>query len=82
MQFTRQKGLNAKLDGAQLERFCRLEDGVHQFLELACERLNLSARAYHRIIRLARTIADMGGGEEVEQKHIAEAIAYRSLDRR
>ena len=82
VQFNRQKGLNAKLDGEKLERFCRLEDGVHQFLELACERLNLSARAYHRIIRLARTIADMDGGEEIEQKHIAEAIAYRSLDRR
>ena len=80
-QHERQQGLNAKLSGSQLEMFCQLDDETHRFLEIACERLNLSARAYHRIIRLARTIADMEAASAIEQKHIAESIAYRSLDR-
>lgn len=81
VQYTRQAELNSKLAGAMIEKHCGLEEGIHQFLEIACERLHLSARAYHRIIRLARTIADMAGSHSIQQAHIAEAIGYRSLDR-
>ncbi|MBL4674392.1 MAG: hypothetical protein JKX81_19175, partial [Arenicella sp.] len=73
--------LNSNLAGVTLEEHCQLSDGIHQFLDMACERLHLSARAYHRILRLARTIADMSGKPSIEQSHIAEAIGYRSLDR-
>ena len=76
-----QASLNCDLAGLALEESCRLDDGIHQFLDMACERLHLSARAYHRILRLARTIADMSGKPSIEQSHIAEAIGYRSLDR-
>ncbi len=81
-QMNRQSGLNCDLAGASLERHCKLDDSIHKFLDMACERLHLSARAYHRILRLARTIADMDARDDIERPHIAEAIAYRSLDRR
>ena len=81
VQYQRQSVLNSKLAGVLIEQHCGLEEGIHQFLEIACERLHLSARAYHRIIRLARTIADMADSRSIEQAHIAEAIGYRSLDR-
>ncbi|MFT6406843.1 MAG: magnesium chelatase family protein [Arenicella sp.] len=80
-QLARQSALNNTLSGQGIEQYCRLEDEIHNFLGMACERLHLSARAYHRILRLARTIADMAGLPNIEQAHIAEAIAYRSLDR-
>ncbi|MFT4635097.1 MAG: magnesium chelatase family protein [Arenicella sp.] len=80
-QLTRQSELNHSLTMLAIEEFCCLDGDIHSFLELACERLHLSARAYHRILRLARTIADMAGLANIERAHIAEAIAYRSLDR-
>ncbi|MFT6100702.1 MAG: magnesium chelatase family protein [Arenicella sp.] len=81
LQIERQADLNCNLAGVTLEEHCQLDDGIHQFLDMACERLHLSARAYHRILRLARTIADMSGKPSIEQSHIAEAIGFRSLDR-
>lgn len=81
LQIERQADLNCNLVGVTLEEHCQLDDGIHQFLDMACERLHLSARAYHRILRLARTIADMSGKTSIEQSHIAESIGYRSLDR-
>lgn len=81
LQIERQDNLNSNLAGVTLEQHCQLDDGIHQFLDMACERLHLSARAYHRILRLARTIADMSAKTNIEQSHIAEAIGYRSLDR-
>jgi len=80
-QVERQARLNCDLKGLALERHCKLNDDTHRFLDMACERLHLSARAYHRVLRLARTIADMSNKTEIEQSHIAEAISYRSLDR-
>ena len=64
-----------------LREFCPLTPEVRTLLERAMERLNLSARAYDRIIKVARTIADLAGEEKISAQHIAEAINYRTLDR-
>jgi magnesium chelatase family protein len=57
----------------------RREDA--EFLETALHRLGLSIRAYHRIIKVARTIADLDGNEQIEKKHLSEALGYRAMDR-
>ncbi len=72
---------NAMMNSAMLRRFAPLDKASAQLLEMAMTRLNLSARAYDRIIKVARTIADIEGKEVIESSHIAEAIGYRSLDR-
>jgi magnesium chelatase family protein len=72
---------NARLDSAQLEEVCRLEPAPARLLQTAIGRLGLSARAYHRVLKLARTIADLAGTGQIEPAHISEAIAYRRLDR-
>ena len=72
---------NANLDARYLKEFCPLDELANTFLENAFERLGLSARAYTRIVRMARTIADLAGEENINYRHIAEAVQYRSLDR-
>ena len=72
---------NAMMNSAMLRRFAPLDKGVATLLESAMSRLNLSARAYDRIIKVARTIADLEGKEHIEPQHITEAIGFRSLDR-
>ena len=72
---------NAMMNSAMLRTFCPLSSEVRSLLESAMLRLNLSARAYDRIIKVARTIADLAGCENIEASHIAEAINYRTLDR-
>ncbi len=72
---------NADLSGKWLEAHCRLRDAEHAFLEQAVSRLGLSARAYTRILRIARTIADLAEAEQLSVEHVAEAINYRTLDR-
>ncbi|CAK0768350.1 putative magnesium chelatase YifB [Gammaproteobacteria bacterium] len=74
--------INAELRGWELERVVRLADTDHQLLENAANRLGFSARAYHRILRIARTIADLAGVADIATPHLAEAIGYRRLDRR
>lgn len=85
IQRRRFKGLdihcNAMMNSAMLRRFAPLDKASSQLLEMAMTRLNLSARAYDRIIKVARTIADLEAKESIESSHIAEAIGYRSLDR-
>lgn len=73
--------LNSKLHGKFLNRFCVLGDTEHDFLKEAVNRLGFSARAYTRILRIARSIADLAGTQNIELPHLAEAITYRSLDR-
>jgi len=73
---------NAQLRPRLLKRYCEIEDDSRRLIEQAMTRLGLSARAYHRILKVARTIADLDGQDRVASVHIAEAIQYRSLDRR
>jgi len=74
-------GLNAHLPPAALRACTRLSEGDQDLLEQAIERLQLSARAMHRILRVARTIADLEACERIGTAHLAEAIGYRQLDR-
>ncbi|MDH5484453.1 MAG: YifB family Mg chelatase-like AAA ATPase [Gammaproteobacteria bacterium] len=72
---------NADLSSKQVERYCKLGKAESQLLEQVLEKLKLSARAYHRILKLARTIADLDDSTDINQQHLTEAISYRSLDR-
>ena len=80
-QLQRSGKANAQLDNREIKRDCRLTKDDALLLEQASERLGLSARAHHRILRLARTIADLAGSGQIEQAHLMEAISYRKLDR-
>jgi magnesium chelatase family protein len=73
---------NAQMDSAELRKFCRLDSESDKLLEQAMEQLNLSARAHSRILKVARTLADMDGRETLSSDDVMEAIQYRSLDRR
>jgi magnesium chelatase family protein len=72
---------NAQMSSKQVRQYCELSEASLQMLKTAMERLNLSARAYDRILKVARTIADLEQSENVNSTHIGEAIQYRSLDR-
>ncbi|EFL50594.1 Mg chelatase, subunit ChlI [Solidesulfovibrio fructosivorans JJ]] len=73
--------VNSRLSGSSLARFCRLSAEGHAFLEGAVRRLGLSARAHTRILRIARTIADLDGDADLRVEHLAEAVNLRNLDR-
>ncbi len=73
--------VNALLQSREIERYCQLEKADAEFLESALHRLGLSIRAYHRIIKVARTIADLQGEERIQRVHLAEALGYRAMDR-
>jgi magnesium chelatase family protein len=77
LQIQRQAMPNQMLQGQELEKHCALIEQDQKLLAEAMERLRLSARAYHRILRVSRTIADLEGKESIEQKHLLEALSYR-----
>lgn len=81
LQLSKRGLFNSQLSGLELEKFCGLDDALLDFLAAACEKLNMSARAYHRVLKLARTIADIESQDNIGKKQLLEAISYRSLDR-
>ena len=72
---------NSRIPSRAIRKICALDDPGERTLEMAVRRLGLSARAHDRILKVARTIADLGGSETVHAKHVAEAVQYRSMDR-
>jgi magnesium chelatase family protein len=74
--------LNAELSSRTLRRLCPIPPDAHQLLAAAMTRLGLSARGHDRVVRVARTIADLAGAETIATEHCAEALQYRGLDRR
>jgi magnesium chelatase family protein len=72
---------NARMTHAQIRRHCAIDAALGDLLQHAMEQLSLSARAYDRILKVARTIADLAGAEQIAAPHLLEAIQYRSLDR-
>ena len=83
-RFRDQPGLhaNAHMVARDRRRYCPVSEPVERLLREAVVRLGLSARAYHRVLKIGRTIADLGGADELSAAHVSEAIQYRSLDGR
>lgn len=73
---------NAHMNHRQIKQYCSLDEECKKLLKMAIDELGLSARGYDKILRISRTIADLAGEEALRSEHIAEAIQYRSLDRR
>jgi magnesium chelatase family protein len=86
LQLERFKGTkvhcNAQMPPRFIKKFCEPDAAGHRLLELVTDRLGLSARSYTRILKVARTIADLAGSEQIREQHLSEAIQYRSLDRK
>lgn len=81
LQLNRQGCANSELSNQSLREHCKLPPKSAEFLESVVQRLGLSARAYHRTLKVARTIADLASEADIQQPHIAEAISYRGMDR-
>lgn len=72
---------NAKMNSKQIKLYCKIDDDTRDFMEQAFEKFHMSARAYNRILKVARTIADLEGKENIEFEHVVEALAYRTIER-
>ena len=72
---------NSRMNHKQIKKFCQLSDSAKELLRQAINELGFSARAYDKVLKISRTIADLAGESEIQTEHIAEAIQYRSLDR-
>ena len=81
IQLQRQGKANAHISSSELKRYCDLSADDNEFLELAVEKLGLSTRAHHKILKIARTLADMEGTSNICHKHLIEALSYRAMDR-
>jgi magnesium chelatase family protein len=81
IQKKRQNKSNAQLNTKELDLFAYMDEKSSLLLSQAMERLKLSARVYHRVVKIARTLADLSGVETIQSKHIAEALQYRKFDR-
>lgn len=81
IQLARRGKINVQLTTKEIEQDCRLSASDAQFLEQALTKLGLSVRAYHRILKVSRTIADLSGEAAIQQPHLAEALGYRAMDR-
>ncbi len=81
LQRARTKNLNARLSTMEIQQFCDLSKETQSILHRTMEKLGLSARAYHRVLRVARTISDLSGSEKIQTDHVLEAISFRKLDR-
>jgi magnesium chelatase family protein len=68
---------NADMRIGEIRKFCKLQDEGQSLMRAAMSQINLSARAYHRILKLARTIADLAGSGDIQSTHLAEAVQYR-----
>lgn len=73
---------NARMEARHIRKFCSVDEQGQKLLEMVTDRMGLSARTYSRILKVARTIADLAGEEDIRQPHLAEAIQYRGLDRK
>ncbi len=73
---------NSQMQARHIRKFCKLDEKGDQLLEQVTDKLGLSARSFTRILKLARTIADLAGVEQIETVHLAEAIQYRGQDRK
>ena len=74
--------VNGEMKVRHIKRYCVCTSEAHELLQKSIENLALSARAYHRILKVARTIADLARSDKIEVEHVAEAIQYRTLDRK
>ena len=72
---------NSQMTSSMIKRYCALDGKSEAILQAAFDKLGLSARAYTRVLKVARTIADLAGAENIEAQHILEAVRYRSLDK-
>ena len=73
---------NSRIPAALLTKYCRLSTKQKQYMENIYQKLELTARSYHRILRVARTIADMDGSDEILTRHLSEAVCYRNVDKK
>ena len=73
---------NSQIPAARLKEFCRLKQSQEKYMEQIYKKLNLTARSYHKILKVARTLADMDECEQIKNSHLNEAVCYRNIDKR